>query len=104
MCEARFFAGDTCSGRGPGQIHTEGLRKELPIRVVFCPNIALPATRPSRCLHTNQLATEEALLGICHRSIAGMRSAGVRGLDVSGCGDRVGAIGSGGRNGVTVLG
>lgn len=96
MCEARLFA-------GPGQIHIRGLRKELLIRVVFSPKIALPATRPSRCLHTHQLATEEALLGICHMSVAGMKGARVRGLDVSGCGDRVGAIGSGGRNVVTML-
>lgn len=78
MCEARFFAGDTCSGPGPGQSHTQGLRKELLIRVVFSSNITLPATGPSRYLHTNQLATEEAPLGVCHMSTAGMKSASVR--------------------------
>ena len=69
-------------------------------RFVCSPQIALPGTRPSRCLHTNQVATEKALLGICHMNIAGAKSAGVTGLEVSGCGDRVGTFGSGGRNSV----
>lgn len=71
---------------------------------MFPPKTALPATRPSSCLHTNQVATEVALLGICHMSIAGMKSVSVTGLEVSGCDDRVGAIGSGDRNGINVLG
>lgn len=51
------------------------VRKSLLTRCVFSPKHALPGTSPSRCLHTNQVVTEKALLGICHTSIAGMKMA-----------------------------